>query len=73
MIRLQAGNCAASELERIETYLKTQSRKELVGHLLALIEEDATLINHWAIKSDLSLGLVDAKVIRKKITKALPY
>jgi len=64
---------SGSELERIEAYLKTQSSTELVGHLLALIEGDSTMINHWVIKADLSMGLVDTNTFRKKITKALPY
>ncbi len=62
-----------SAIDRIEAYLMQQSKQDLQKHLLNLIEQNPQLEKQWLLKADLSHGLIDAKMLRKKITQAIPY
>lgn len=62
-----------SSPDRIEAYLMQQSKQDLLKHLLGLIEQNPQLEKQWLLKADLSHNLVDAKMLRKKITQAIPY
>lgn len=62
-----------SEIERIQTYLQTLDKQTLSQHLLDIIENNSQEFNSWVVKADLALGTVDAREMRKKITKSLPY
>ena len=53
-------------------YLQKQDAAWLVQQLAAVINSDKTLRQQWLIKAENDLGLLDKKVIRKRITAAIP-
>ncbi len=60
-------------VEIITAYLQKQSKDQLVAQLTQLINDDKNLRQEWLIKAENSLGLLDKKTIRKRITAAVPY
>ncbi len=57
----------------IEPYLATLSKQQLQTELSKIILNDSELKTQWLAKAEVSLGLLDYKTLRKKITAAIPY
>lgn len=66
--KLAQGNAS----ERIQAYLESLNKSELVQHFAQVIDDDPHLKHEWSIKADVALGKVDAPALKKRITAALP-
>lgn len=61
-----------STLQRIQTYLETQDKSQLIRHLLDIIRADEHLQQRWSAKLNATLNKSDGKALKKSITAALP-
>ncbi len=62
-----------SGADRLQAYLESLDKKELVEHLNEYIYADKVSFEAWSIRADQALGVVDFKSVRKRITTAIPY
>ncbi|MEM8498160.1 MAG: hypothetical protein AAF542_09065 [Pseudomonadota bacterium] len=62
-----------SGADRIQAYLESLDKKELIEHLNEHIHADKVSFEAWSIRADQALDVVDFKAIRKRITSAIPY
>lgn len=61
------------QLATIAQYLTTLTKTELEAQLKTLIADQPELRAQWLLKAESKLGLIDVKVLRKKLTAAIPY
>ncbi len=59
--------------ERLQAYLESLDKKELIEYLQEYIHADKVSFEAWSIRADQALDVVDFKAIRKRITTAIPY
>ncbi|MCH2189565.1 MAG: hypothetical protein MK188_01395 [Gammaproteobacteria bacterium] len=59
--------------ERINAYLYTLTKKQLADELARLIKHDKEQSDHWALRAELASGQLSPALVRKHITKAIPY
>lgn len=62
-----------SGADRLQAYLESLDKKELIEHLKEHIHADKVSFEAWSIRADQALDVVDFKAIRKRITTAIPY
>lgn len=62
-----------SGADRVQAYLESLDKKELIEYLKEYIHADKVSFESWSIRADQALDLVDFKTIRKRITTAIPY
>lgn len=62
-----------SGADRLQAYLESLDKKELIEHLQEYIHADKVSFEAWSIRADQALDVVDFKAIRKRITTAIPY
>ena len=67
-VRLTEGDSA----DRIHAYLQQMDKASLVETLQSLIESDPVLYQRWSLRADAVLGVLDHKVLKKRITAAFP-
>ena len=58
---------------RLENYIATLTKPELVEELHKLVLRDSDTLDHWHLKAEIASGSLGAPDIRKRITKAIPY
>ncbi|KEQ18008.1 SWIM zinc finger family protein [Endozoicomonas numazuensis] len=63
----------AQAADVLEAYLLQMPKEELVGHLVDMIDSSRSVREEWLLKAETSLGIMDRKTIRKRITAAIPY
>ncbi|MGP9499178.1 SWIM zinc finger family protein [Halomonas sp. AOP43-D1-4] len=68
----QAQRVEGDTSDRIHAYVESLDKPSLVEALLSLIENDPVLHQQWSLKSDAALGVLDHKVLKKRITAAFP-
>jgi len=59
--------------ERINAYLNTLTKRQLADELAKLIKQDKEQSDHWALRAELASGQLSPALVRKHITKAIPY
>ena len=62
-----------SKTDTLEHHLNTLTKPQLADELLAVIKQDKQLQEIWQLRAELATGQLQAKDIRKQITKALPF
>ncbi len=62
-----------SGADRLQAYLESLDKKELIDHLNEFIQADKVSFEAWSIRADQALDVVDFKAVRKRITTAIPY
>ncbi|WP_062270467.1 SWIM zinc finger family protein [Endozoicomonas arenosclerae] len=63
----------AQSADVLEAYLLQMPKEELVGHLVEMIDSSRAIREEWLLKAETSLGIMDRKTIRKRITATIPY
>lgn len=63
----------APSTNRVLDYLNTLTKPQLAEELHKLLLKDSALMDLWQLKSEIASGGLDAKEVRKRITKAIPY
>lgn len=59
--------------ERINAYLNTLTKKQLADELAKLIKLDKEQSDHWVLRAELASGQLSPALVRKHITKAIPF
>ena len=59
--------------DRLENYMATLTKPELVEELHKLVLRDSDTLDYWHLKAEIASGSLGAPDIRKRITKAIPY
>ncbi|MFK7734113.1 MAG: SWIM zinc finger domain-containing protein [Pseudomonadales bacterium] len=62
-----------SGADRLQAYLESLDKKELIAQLNEFIVADKVSFEAWSIRADQALNVVDFKSIRKRITTSIPY
>jgi len=63
----------ADQDDRLQNYLATLTKPELVEELHKLVLRDSDILDHWHLKAEIASGSLGVPEIRKRITKAIPY
>ncbi|WP_422137821.1 SWIM zinc finger family protein [Endozoicomonas sp. ALC020] len=63
----------AQATDVLAAYLLQMPKEELVGHFVEMIDASRSVREHWLLKAETALGIMDRKTIRKRITAAIPY
>ncbi|WOG25613.1 hypothetical protein [Endozoicomonas sp. 8E] len=63
----------AEATDVLAAYLSQMPKEELVGHFVEMIDASRSVREHWLLKAETALGIMDRKTIRKRITAAIPY